>query len=423
MGKHASGQTEDHTIEAKIGDLPVRLKTRPGFAGWNEISPAEALIATHAPLKPGDRVAVCPAGHGALGVFAASRTEAALVTLFDTNTIATEAARNTLAANGSRGANVLIGTPIQVAQPFDVALMVLPKGRDLARLLFLALFEALREGGTLVLAGPNKGGIKSAVEDAEALYGPATLLAYKGGNRVVALTRPAALPELPEAYREPGLAEGTFRLLEVDVRGHSYTVCTRPGVFSWRALDDGTRTLLDALNVRTTDTVLDVGCGYGIVGLDAARRASRGQVTLVDVDALAVECAQATLALNEVPNAEALLGDGLAAVPGRRFSLIASNPPFHAGYSVSYQAVEAFVRGAFDALEPRGMLVLVANRFLPYDRLMREVFGAVETLAATTKYHVLASEKVFQRKQRGRVRHVGESGEDEETIYQIPDSW
>ncbi|MHB1296355.1 MAG: methyltransferase [Anaerolineae bacterium] len=423
MKKKAAGTTEDQTIETGIGDLSVKLVTRPGFAGWNEVSQAEALLAAHAQLQSGDRVAICPAGHGALGVWAASRTPAGRVSLFDTNSIALEAARKTVAANGRHGVIVQIGTPQADAQPFDVALMVLPKGRDLGRLFFLALFGALREGGTLLLAGPNKGGIKSAIEDAEELFGASTLLAYKGGNRIVALTRPAAPTELPASYREPGLANGTFRLVEAEVRGNTYTVCTRPGVFSWRALDDGTRALLETLDVAATETVLDVGCGYGIIGLDAARRAPRGQATLVDVDALAVECARATLATNVVSNAEVLLGDGLAAVRDRRFSLIVSNPPFHAGYAVSYNAVESFVRGAYDALEPRGRLVLVANRFLPYDRLMREIFGAVGTVASTSKYHVLAAEKAYQRKQRGKQRGTQAGGEGAETVYQIPDTW
>ena len=74
---------------------------------------------------------------------------------------------------------------------------------------------------------------------------------------------------------------------------------------------------------------------------------------------------QAGLALNRVANAQVVLGDGLAAVPGRRFTLVVSNPAFHVGHATSSAVAEAFIRQAFWALGPRGRLVLVANRFRP----------------------------------------------------------
>ncbi|MBM3189831.1 MAG: class I SAM-dependent methyltransferase, partial [Chloroflexi bacterium] len=305
---------------------------------------------------------------------------------------------------------------------YDVVLSTLPKGRDLWRLLFLYSFRALREGGRLYLAGANDEGIKSAIKDCAALFGAEVLLTYKRGNRVVSFTRGAGPGgDLPASYRAPGIANGTFNEFEIQAQDESFIVCTRPGVFSWRGLDVGTRLLLDVLDVHVTDVVFDVGCGYGVIGLAAARRAVNGQVTLVDVDWLACECARASLSRNGLERAEVLLGDGLAAVAGHAFTLIVSNPPFHSGHAVDYDVVESFVHEAHKALKPRGRLVIVANRFLPYDRLMAQLFGSVTRLAETPQYHVLSAEKSQQRKPRGKDRRAGYLSH--EGTDQHPDDW
>ena len=78
----------------------------------------------------------------------------------------------------------------------------------------------------------------------------------------------------------------------------SYTIVTMPGVFSWDHLDDGTDLLLDHLGVEPDMDVLDMGCGYGIIGLAAARAGAR--VVMVDDDLLAVRCARASVHVNDL---------------------------------------------------------------------------------------------------------------------------
>jgi 16S rRNA (guanine1207-N2)-methyltransferase len=401
--------------------MAVQLLTRPGFPEWGHLSQASQLLAAQAQLRRGERTLVCPCGHGALGVWAAAQCGAAALTLADTNAIATAVARRTLAAAGCGAARVIEGAPGAAGTGFDVVLMTLPKGRDLARLYLLGAWQALRAGGRLYLAGANDEGIKSVIGDAEVLFGPSTMLTYKGGNRIVRLLREATAPAaLPPLYGTPGLAEGTYAEFSVEHAGASYILCTRPGVFSWREVDAGTRLLLESLPVRATDQVLDVGCGSGLVGMVAARQAVKGAVTLVDVDALAVECARATLARNGIA-APVLFGDGLAAVAGQRFTLIVSNPPFHSGHAVSPDMVEALIPDAHAALERHGRLVVVANRFLPYERLMAGLFGSVTTLAETSQYRVLQAEKVYQRKQRGKPTRAQRHAQAEAGVLLVED--
>lgn len=384
----------------QLGGQAVRVVTRPGFAAWEETAPAMQLMAAQARLDPGERILICPCGHGASGLWAASRTDPHLVVLQDTHVVAAQLARRTLVANGQALPSVQVALPSAEAGPFDVACLLLPKGRDLARLYLLALFSALRPGGRLYLAGPNKGGIKSLIDDASRLYGEGQILAYKGGNRIALFVRPEALSDLPAPFTAPGLQQGSFDTFSIEISGRPYEIATRPGVFARHGLDAGTRLLLDALTVRTTDRVLDVGCGYGIIGMAAAQRVGAAAVTLVDADLIAIECAAETLRRNGLTEMRLLLGDGPSAVAEERFTLIVSNPPFHSGHGVTLEIAQRFVAQAYGALEMRGRLVIVANRFLPYHRAMQEAFGAVETVAQTPQYRVLTSARMTKRPRR-----------------------
>ncbi len=112
--------------------------------------------------------------------------------------------------------------------------------------------------------------------------------------------------------------------------------------------------------------MLDMGCGYGIVGLIAATRGA-SQVTLSDDNLLAVRCARASAAANAITNVEIVAGDLLDAVKDQRFDLIVSNPPFHQQFDVNTNVAHRLIREAKSALKPGGRLVIVANAFLKYE--------------------------------------------------------
>lgn len=403
---------QPRVLEGELGDALLELETRPAFADWDAITPAQQLLAAEAEIGAGERVLICPCEHGALGVWLAAETRADEGVLLDSNVVAAQVAQRNLEATRSARTWARAALPDDVAGPFDAVLMVLPKGRDLARLYFLAAFQALRDGGRLYLAGANQAGIKSAIRDAERLFGPSMLLAYRRNNRVVQFVKEAGEEPLPEEYRVPGMAARTWHGFDVTVQGRIYAVRTRPGVFSWRGLDPGTAMLLEALDVRASDEVLDVGAGYGIIGLHAAQRVGADHVTLVDVDLLACDSATQTLRANGIETPRVVLGDGVAAVGDRQFTLIVSNPPFHSGHAQGTEMVQALIAESYNALPPRGRLVLVANRFLPYNRYLAQVFGSIETLAQNTRYHVLSATKLYQRQARGKPTRARQPAEE-----------
>src|SRR3990172_3073894 len=179
-------------------------------------------------------------------------------------------------------------------------------------------------------------------------------------------------------------------VIQDHVRGLDLRLATQPGVFAAHGIDAGTRLLIEAMRISPTARVLDLGCGYGVIGIVAAKLASRGHVVLVDSDIRATRLAARNLELNGVTNAEVVLGDGVHDLPPKmRFDVVASNPPTHSGREV----LDDFVAGAYRVLKPRGQLYLVINRLLSLRREVESVFGAAEIAARSGGYVVIQAVK------------------------------
>ena len=132
---------------------------------------------------------------------------------------------------------------------------------------------------------------------------------------------------------------------------------TDAGVFSKGRVDRGTRELIKAVTLDDGESFLDLGCGWGPVGISVAASHPTSEVWMVDVNERACELARANAQANGLRNAVVLCGDGLAAVGGRKFDVIATNPPIRAGKSIVYRLVEE----ARDHLNPGGRFYAVAR--------------------------------------------------------------
>lgn len=151
---------------------------------------------------------------------------------------------------------------------------------------------------------------------------------------------------------------------------------TASGVFARTAVDAGSRLLLEAVDLRDVQRILDLGCGYGVLGIVTAARAPHARVILVDINPRAVALAEDNIRLNAVPNAEARCGDGCAPVADERFDLVLYNPPIRAGRHV----VVRLLREAHACLTPRGRLYLVARTkqgARTLGRLMSDLYARV----------------------------------------------
>jgi 16S rRNA (guanine1207-N2)-methyltransferase len=179
-------------------------------------------------------------------------------------------------------------------------------------------------------------------------------------------------------------------LITERLRGFELRLTTQTGVFSHRAVDAGTRLLIEAMHVSPTAKVLELGCGYGVIGIVAAKMAVRGHVTMVDPDIRATRLAQRNLEANGVTNAEVVLGDGVLDLPAKaKFDVIVTNPPTHSGREV----LDELVAGAYKILRPRGTMYMVINRLLSLRREVEAVFDSTESVAHSKGYVVLKAVK------------------------------
>ena len=377
------------SFEAALAGESVRFISKPGLPDWEHVSPAMQLLARHIALAPNAKVLLLGCNHGALGVALARRVPQGVVWLSDTNGIALMAAQQTLRTNGIRNARVpadISVLPEQTAA-FDVVVIDLPKGRKLARRWLVEAFTALRPCGRLYLAGPGDEGIQPATNDMEALFGNAVRIGFKQRNRIASATKQAHSETLPDWATEPGIAPGTWHEFTARVENATFQLSSLPGIFAYDKVDEGTQLLLQHLSVPQHSRVLDVGCGYGIIGLVAERRGAM-QVDMVDVNTLAIAAARENIRRNGSANTRALVSDGLHMIH-EQYDLVVSNPPFHVGKAVDYDIAHALIADSRRVLEPGGTLLIVANVFIRYEELMRSVYKKVDCVAENGQYRVL----------------------------------
>ena len=188
-------------------------------------------------------------------------------------------------------------------------------------------------------------------------------------------------------------------------RGHGMTFETDAGVFSRGEVDRGTRLLLEALPETLGGEILDLGCGWGIIGISVKKAWPETTVTLGDVNRRALELSRQNAKANGV-TVQCVESDGMTAFLDRRFDAVITNPPIRAGKQVIYRMFS----DAAGCLRPGGALYLVIRkqqgaesclRYLSGQRQgdssdKRPLFGKVEKLTSSGGYWVLkASEPLI----------------------------
>ena len=163
---------------------------------------------------------------------------------------------------------------------------------------------------------------------------------------------------------------------------------TAPSIFSPNSIDQGTLAMLSVIDFLPSDKVLDLGCGYGVVGILAGKLIGEQNVIMCDVSEQAIESAAMNLRLNNVPEISIRLSDGYKNVAETDFTLILSNPPYHADFSVP----KHFIEVGYKKLVLGGKLVMVTKRLDWYKNKLTSVFGGVK-IHEINGYYVFVAEK------------------------------
>lgn len=193
-------------------------------------------------------------------------------------------------------------------------------------------------------------------------------------------------------YSKKPSAQSDRQTVRTTLRGTSFEFVTDAGVFSKEAIDFGSRLLIETMDIAETDVVLDVGCGYGPIGLVAAALASRGRVTMVDINERAVELAKDNARRNGITNVDIVQGDSFENMAGKSFAKIVTNPPIRAGKQVVHHIFEQ----ALDHLIEGGQLWIVIQKKQGAPSAfakLESLFGKVEEVTKDKGYRIYRATK------------------------------
>lgn len=183
-------------------------------------------------------------------------------------------------------------------------------------------------------------------------------------------------------------SEANYGLVRANFGGRRFEFITASSVFSKRHIDTGTQLLIKSMILPETGSVLDIGCGYGAIGIVAAAFNSKVQVYMSDVNERAVNLTKKNIELNRVFNAKVRCGYLYEPVENLKFDCILSNPPVSAGK----ETVKAVIMRATKVMQPGAAFEMVIRSKIGtkiFPALFTETFGNCTVVARGSGFRVL----------------------------------
>jgi 16S rRNA (guanine1207-N2)-methyltransferase len=253
-----------------------------------------------------------------------------------------------------------------------------------------ALWQLLPVGGVLCIAGYKQEGVKTFAARAQQTWLCETTLAR--GRQQLHLYRfvktgSAATP----------LNADDYHALRPIGNWQHRTVYSKPGIFAWNRFDAGSLFLLEQLpqylpgllQTSSHDRVaLDLGCGYGLLGL-ALLEAGCSRVVATDNNAAALLACARNLEQHAAAQTVSVVAGDCGDTMSERFDVVLCNPPFHQGFGVEQDLTDRFLQGTRRLLKPGGRALFVVNAFIPLERKAAPLFAEVQTMADNRRYRVV----------------------------------
>lgn len=193
-------------------------------------------------------------------------------------------------------------------------------------------------------------------------------------------------------YSNEPSVESKIRSFEYDLDDSSISFQTDNGVFSKNFIDYGSRVLIDALNFPLEGKVLDLGCGYGAIGIILAKKNPIAQILMADVNLRALGLCKNNISSNKIKNASVIESNAYSNILDE-FNYIVTNPPIRAGKKVVFE----FLEGSYKHLMKNGYIYVVIQKKqgAPSAKSkLEEVFGNCEIVARDKGYYILRSKKM-----------------------------
>ena len=176
--------------------------------------------------------------------------------------------------------------------------------------------------------------------------------------------------------------------MNIEIKNLTLEMETAPGLFSPSHADRGTMAMLSKVEFLPGQRVMDLGCGWGLVGVTAAKICGAENVCMSDIDENAVNTARRNAEANGVPGVTFFVSDGFKNVDAAGFDLILSNPPYQTDFAVA----KSFIEKGFNRLKMGGTMYLVVKREKWYLNKMRAVFGGAKS-EIVDGYYILSAQR------------------------------
>ena len=261
------------------------------------------------------------------------------------------------------------------------------KEKALAHHIINSAQKLLTVEGQLIISGAKQEGIKGYIERAGKLY--QHLETFKADKQHWAacfkqaghLTEPLDDQEYAQLREIAGSAE----------QPNSQQFYSKPGVFGWNKVDAGSKLLLAHLADIYRDrnkpkNLLDIGCGYGYLGVSAANM-YQCSVTATDNNAAALSACRFNLQQQEIVHK--VIATNCTAGITEQFDLILCNPPFHSGFQVENDLTEQFLRAAQQRLKINGVALFVVNLHIPLERKAKNMFNHIQTISDDRNFKIV----------------------------------
>ncbi|WP_053980009.1 class I SAM-dependent methyltransferase [Marinagarivorans algicola] len=242
--------------------------------------------------------------------------------------------------------------------------------------------------GQLHLAGYKNEGIKTYAQKAATLFNHSSKLKKQKDSHICSLSHPKA------AAHTELLDSSHYTQLRTIGEYAGKQLVSKPGVFGYEKIDDGSQLLLESAQVflsqhaciHTQARTLDLGCGYGLLAMTAHQWGLQ-HITATDNNAAALSAIRAGAAQNNI-NINVIAADAGKGITDT-FDIILCNPPFHQGFEVSGDLTDKFLRNASQLLAKNGCALFVVNSFIAIEKKALSIFKYQKTLCNNKQFKVV----------------------------------
>ena len=182
--------------------------------------------------------------------------------------------------------------------------------------------------------------------------------------------------------------------IETEVKNIHLKFKTGKKVFSPASVDSGTLAMLETAEFGADDKVLDLGCGYGVVGILAAKTTFPENVYMCDISEEAVSLSKYNSVMNGVESVNIFVSDGFKNITEKDFTIILSNPPYHEDFKIP----KLFIENGYKALATGGKMYMVTKRRTWYKNKYISVFGGVNIVEKNGYFIFIAEKKLKTKK-------------------------